>query len=543
MLFKDEPANINVVSSHGGTVSVDKNTAKYGETVTVTYTADDGYYLNDLTVVDSDNNKVDISDCLWYTGNTSATFTMPKSEVTITPKFATAKNLSVNMPVTGTKEVALPDNITNFKIFDDGGADGIYSNNCDGNIHIKAPKDRLIRLEAFCIFYYGAWITVYDGASKSAKELLSEYRDFNTVSSGSDLFLNFTSGMQDGTSAGFECTVDIIDANEEYLFTIEEAEGGTVTADKTKAKINDTVTLTITPKEGYIVDYVEIVDEKGANLESSDYTWYDGTNTMTFKMTGPGITVKPVFSDVATTSNAYGFRLPANGDLDIKMPATLSNFAIYKYSNDPDESGDSERTIKITCPEGKHLLFYASIGNVDDNNKLTIYDGDKAGSVKLLETDSTDINSFVTVRAMGNSATIVFRSSCDDNRINFIIHVEAIEPLKGDGTAGNPYIIKNSADWTAFAEKVNGGETSACAKLTNRIEIYLNDTEELIGTEEHPYSGTFDGQGYNVSLNGEEAYDDNEDYIALFRWISGATIKNVTIDGEVISTWKHMAGR
>jgi len=59
----------------GGTVSVDKNKAVKDEEVTITTNIYDGYYLESLTVTDSDNNNITI------TGNK---FTMPESNVTVT---------------------------------------------------------------------------------------------------------------------------------------------------------------------------------------------------------------------------------------------------------------------------------------------------------------------------------------------------------------------------------------------------------------------------------------------------------------------------
>jgi hypothetical protein len=45
----------------------------------------------------------------------------------------------------------------------------------------------------------------------------------------------------------------------EYAISIAVIENGTVQADKTKAKEGETVTLTITPAEGYILDAVTVM--------------------------------------------------------------------------------------------------------------------------------------------------------------------------------------------------------------------------------------------------------------------------------------------
>ena len=46
----------------------------------------------------------------------------------------------------------------------------------------------------------------------------------------------------------------------DYTITIEPAENGTVIADKQTAHIGETVTLTITPNEGYELDQLTVMD-------------------------------------------------------------------------------------------------------------------------------------------------------------------------------------------------------------------------------------------------------------------------------------------
>ena len=66
-----------------GKVSLDKNTAKKGDTVTVTATPDKGYKLDKLTVTDAKGNTVDVTDL----GNGKFSFVMPEGKVTVTPTF------------------------------------------------------------------------------------------------------------------------------------------------------------------------------------------------------------------------------------------------------------------------------------------------------------------------------------------------------------------------------------------------------------------------------------------------------------------------
>ena len=62
-----------------GTVSVDKESAAQGETITVTAEPDEGYQLASIHVMDSNGNEITV---------TENTFTMPKAHVTVSATFA-----------------------------------------------------------------------------------------------------------------------------------------------------------------------------------------------------------------------------------------------------------------------------------------------------------------------------------------------------------------------------------------------------------------------------------------------------------------------
>lgn len=91
-----------------------------------------------------------------------------------------------------------------------------------------------------------------------------------------------------------------------------------------------------------------------------------------------------------------------------------------------------------------------------------------------------------------------------------------IEPAmpSGDGTAGNPYQIGTAAELYWFAQQVNEGEGDINGVLTADIVVNENllrpDSQprntgaslipwEPIGHDEHPFIGSFDGQGHTIS--------------------------------------------
>ena len=69
---------------------------------------------------------------------------------------------------------------------------------------------------------------------------------------------------------------------------------------------------------------------------------------------------------------------------------------------------------------------------------------------------------------------------------------------KGDGTEQSPYQITKAEELKWFRETVNSGTADIHARLLHDIDL-KNVSWEPIGTQEHPYTGTFDGNAYIIS--------------------------------------------
>ena len=80
---------------------------------------------------------------------------------------------------------------------------------------------------------------------------------------------------------------------------------------------------------------------------------------------------------------------------------------------------------------------------------------------------------------------------------NVSVSTQALD--QGDGTEANPYKIATADDLKAFRDKVNGGNTSACAVLTADITLDKSENWAPIGTRSKKYVGTFDGGGHTIS--------------------------------------------
>ncbi|MEF2627929.1 MAG: DUF1533 domain-containing protein, partial [Agathobaculum butyriciproducens] len=74
---------VSASTASNGKVTLDKSTAKKGDTVTITVTPDAGYELGKLTVTDAKGNTIAVSKKF----DNQYTFTMPDGKVTVVPTF------------------------------------------------------------------------------------------------------------------------------------------------------------------------------------------------------------------------------------------------------------------------------------------------------------------------------------------------------------------------------------------------------------------------------------------------------------------------
>ena len=128
----------------------------------------------------------------------------------------------------------------------------------------------------------------------------------------------------------------------------------------------------------------------------------------------------------------------------------------------------------------------------------------------------------------------------------------------GNGSQGNPYIIKSTDDWDAFHYMVyshfrteySDGRLSEFGidafkgkyvrldsdiTVCNTIgETYTNNQAGY--TSKHEFTGTFDGNGHTIAY--VYCSDDNaDDEKAAFGYANGATVKNLTVNGYIKGSW------
>lgn len=205
-IVRTDPYSISLSDMNGGTVTISADAAMPGQQVKVIAIADEGYVLDEIYVNDNSWNWVPVTGGKWY--SSSATFTMPESDVKVTPIFLEKRvvedDLFIDMPKSETIVANVPTGITSFNIYDNGGSDSNYVFNEWGLITLYAPsgyafritgsvdvgEDALLRIEADSQMVYisgnqseidtleGEYMSVYMSSEDSDWEYASDLSGF-----------------------------------------------------------------------------------------------------------------------------------------------------------------------------------------------------------------------------------------------------------------------------------------------------------------------------------------------------------------------------
>ena len=240
----------DVTPSGAGTATADKTTATAGDTVKLIATANSGYRFTGWTF--SDN----ITDADSSSANT--TFTMPAGDVTVTANFEQYYTITVNASAGGTatadKTTAVAGEAVTLTATPDSG------------------------------YHFTGW-TSSDGV---------------TFANASSESTTFTMPAGDVTvTAGF---TRISSGSTTYAITAPDAENGTVRVSPSRASRGTTVTITVTPDEGYELESLTVLDSRDNEITLTD----KGDGKYTFTMPSGKVTVEASFAEIAPEPLPFG---------------------------------------------------------------------------------------------------------------------------------------------------------------------------------------------------------------------------------------------
>jgi len=476
--------------------------AKVNDEVTLTASPSTGYLLSNLSVVDANGRAVEVT---WDVFSNSATFIMPASAVTVIPTFTNQTNHYINMPTTGTKTVAIPAGVTSFKVYDDGGSTGNYSDNCDGTFVLTAPTGYVLQLSGNITTESSHdYMHVYDGSTTTDDKLLDKISSPSSgeqtaittvVSRGQSMRLDFHS---DGGKnyAGLDLTVTVIDPNKEFDITVNTVTGGSIDASigenlATKAKVKDEVTLTVSTSTGYQLSNLSVVDANGHAVE---VTWNVLSKSATFTMPASAVTVTPTFTNNLTVVGALYINMPKTGSKTVAIPAGVLSFKVYDNGGSTGNYSDyCDGALVLTAPTGYVLQLSGNITTERSLDYMYVYDGSTTDDNKLLDRISSLSNGIqtdiTTVVSSGQSMRLDFHS---DSRTNYA------------GLDLTVTLISTSSEYDITVNTVTGGSVVASIGESPVTNAKVNDVVTLTASPSTGYLlsdfGVVDANGHAVDV-------------------------------------------
>lgn len=96
------------------------------------------------------------------------------------------------------------------------------------------------------------------------------------------------------------------------------------------------------------------------------------------------------------------------------------------------------------------------------------------------------------------AAVLALAGEPDANESALLAAIAGTQP-GGSGTAEDPYQITGAAELIWLRDAVNAGAANTCAELQQDVE-YVDEVWTPVGTSEHPYTGTFNGNGHTIRV-------------------------------------------
>ncbi|MDU6743478.1 SpaA isopeptide-forming pilin-related protein [Peptoniphilus harei] len=297
--------NLNITNGANGKVTANKATEiKQGENITLNVNPSDGYQLEKLTVA-----GVDVTSKV---ADGKYSFPMPASNVAVTATFK-AKSYSV---WTQTVE--------------------------HGSISANPNKG----LKA------GDKVTITSNPESGYKLEKITYNDNN----GQEQTLTLDQNNQFTMPAySVALTAHFVDDRQSYNVELTQAQGGTISANPTSAKEGDTVSLSASPSEGYLLDKFVVKDASGNEIT------LDENNQ--FTMPNSKVTVTATFKEKPKNVYPISVEPSQNGSVSVKASATNGEevtvsvnpneyyeLASLTYNGNPITK-DDQGNYKFTMPE------------------------------------------------------------------------------------------------------------------------------------------------------------------------------------------------
>jgi len=180
------------------------------------------------------------------------------------------------------------------------------------------------------------------------------------------------------------------------------------------------------------------------------------------------------------------------------------------------------------------VAYWAPNAN-DVDNLYNVNNGQK--------TDDNADQLYINIEIRLNAAQYTYEKDSFDE--NYDADAEYPEVAGGDESwyveGENTLTISTAAHLVDLAKRVNEGESFAGKTITLKNDIVLDKSSNWvpIGIEGNAFNGTFDGDNKTVSnLFYDQKKSEGLNAVGLFGVVGNATIKNLTVEGEIVASVK-----
>ncbi|WP_143040111.1 beta strand repeat-containing protein [Xylanibacter ruminicola] len=422
----------------------------------------------------------------------------------------------INMPKTGIENATIPEGVSSFKVYDDGGAKAKYSNSYDGGLVLTAPDHYVLQLTGTVTAEVQVnnpldYLMVYDGGSTSAQKIGDKYgsesgENIGTlISSGTQMTLTFHSDVS-GQRDGLDLTV-----------TLKRDLGSCVIAD-----IDDQ------PYTGSAIEPDLVITYEGTALvKDVDYevTYSNNTivGTATITITGKGNyagTTSKTFTIVKATPTVTAPAAVENliytgGSLNL-VAAGTTDFGTLLYSTD---GNNYSADIPTETNAGTYTVYYKVAGDANHN--------DVSGSIEVTITQKAVTNDGITVTIPSQTWT--------GSGLTPVITVKdgETELIKNtDYTVTAPSgTIQDAGDYTYTISGVGNYSGEKAATFTISPKAVTNDGITIAAIADKTYTGSAIEPGVTVN-DGEKTLTLGTDYTIGYSANVNVGTATATITGK-----------
>ncbi len=423
----------------------------------------------------------------------------------------------INMPKTGIYDADIPEGVSSFNVYDDGGAKAKYSNSYDGGLVLTAPDHYVLQLTGTVTAEVSGntlydYLMVYDGGSTSAQKIGDKYGSDESgenigtlISSGKQMTLTFhsdVSGQRDGLNLTATLKRDlgscVIADIDDQPYTGSAIEPAVVMTYEGTALVKD-VDYEVTYSNNTIVGTATITITGKGN--------YAGKTSKTFNI----VKATPTVSAPAAVENL----IYTGGSLNL-VAAGTTDFGTLLYSTDGNNYSEG---IPTATNAGTYTVYYKVAGDANHN--------DVSGSIEVTITQKAVTSDDITIDIPSQTWT--------GSELTPVITVkdgETTLTLNADYTVTAPSgTIQDAGDYTYTISGKGNYSGEKAATFTIIPKAVTNDGITIAAIADQTYTGSAIEPEVTVN-DGETTLTLGTDYEVAYSNNISAGTATVTISGK-----------